>query len=137
LKQQPSDLSVVRQPALVANGDHDRMVPTKNTVDLDRRLPNSHLVIYPDAAHGGIFPDAPWWSEVLELVTLPVPEPDIGEILVGVHAADVNPVDAMNRESGLLAVREPQHAEHLVAGRISRQSAKTGPGKVVLTFPAS
>jgi pimeloyl-ACP methyl ester carboxylesterase len=53
--QQPADLSVIRQPTLVANGDNDRMVPTKNTLDLDRRLPNSELVIYPDAGHGGIF----------------------------------------------------------------------------------
>jgi pimeloyl-ACP methyl ester carboxylesterase len=51
----PADLSVIEQPVLVANGDHDRMVPTTNTVDLDRRLPNSELVIYPDAGHGGIF----------------------------------------------------------------------------------
>ena len=40
---------------LVANGDSDRMVPTSNSVDLARRLPNSDLVIYPDAGHGGIF----------------------------------------------------------------------------------
>ena len=50
-----SDLSVVRQPVLVANGESDRMVPTKNSVDLARRLPHSELVIYPDAGHGGIF----------------------------------------------------------------------------------
>ena len=25
------------------------------TFELDRRLPNSHLVIYPDAGHGGVF----------------------------------------------------------------------------------
>ncbi len=31
------------------------MVPTKSTVDLDRRLPNSQLVLYPDAGHGGVF----------------------------------------------------------------------------------
>jgi pimeloyl-ACP methyl ester carboxylesterase len=31
------------------------MVPSKNTVDLDRRLPDSHLVLYPDAGHGGVF----------------------------------------------------------------------------------
>ena len=31
------------------------MVPTQNSVDLARRLPNSDLVIYPDAGHGGIF----------------------------------------------------------------------------------
>ena len=51
----PADLSVVKQPALVANGDADRMVSTPNTHDLARRLPNSTLIIYPDAGHGGIF----------------------------------------------------------------------------------
>jgi len=30
-------------------------VPTTNTVDLDRRLSNSQLVLYPDAGHGGVF----------------------------------------------------------------------------------
>jgi pimeloyl-ACP methyl ester carboxylesterase len=54
-RREPADLSVIEQPVLVANGDHDRMVPTTNTVDLDRRLPNSELVIYSDAGHGGIF----------------------------------------------------------------------------------
>ena len=53
--QQPSDLSTIHQPAFVVNGDHDRMVPTSNTVDLAKRLPNSELKIYPDAGHGGIF----------------------------------------------------------------------------------
>jgi pimeloyl-ACP methyl ester carboxylesterase len=52
---QPSDLSVIHQPVLVINGESDRMVPSKNTVDLDRRLPNSQLVLYPDAGHGGVF----------------------------------------------------------------------------------
>ncbi|MFJ9009467.1 alpha/beta fold hydrolase [Streptomyces canus] len=51
----PQDLSVIQQPVLVANGDDDRMVPTQNSVDLARRLPNAELVIYPDAGHGGIF----------------------------------------------------------------------------------
>ncbi|QMV12072.1 alpha/beta fold hydrolase [Streptomyces lincolnensis] len=51
----PQDLSVIKVPVLVANGDDDRMVPTSNTYDLDRRLPNSELVIYPDGGHGGIF----------------------------------------------------------------------------------
>lgn len=53
--QQPFDLSTIRQPVFVANGDHDRMVPTSNTVDLAQRLPHSELKIYPDAGHGGIF----------------------------------------------------------------------------------
>ena len=51
----PADLSVVKQPVLVVNGDADRMVPTPNTHDLAKRLPNSSLIIYPDAGHGGIF----------------------------------------------------------------------------------
>ena len=54
-QQQPTDLARIHQPVLVMNGDSDRMVPTKNTVDLHRRLPNSQLVIYPDAGHGGVF----------------------------------------------------------------------------------
>jgi pimeloyl-ACP methyl ester carboxylesterase len=54
-KQQPADLTSIHQPALVLNGESDRMVPTKNTVELDRRLPNSQLVVYPDAGHGGVF----------------------------------------------------------------------------------
>ena len=54
-QQKPADLASIHQPVLVLNGDRDKMVPTKNTVDLDRRLPNSQLVVYPDAGHGGVF----------------------------------------------------------------------------------
>jgi pimeloyl-ACP methyl ester carboxylesterase len=54
-KQKPADLSSIHQPVLVMNGESDRMVPSQNTVDLDRRLPNSQLVLYPDAGHGGVF----------------------------------------------------------------------------------
>ncbi len=53
--QPPTDLSRVRQRVFVANGDHDRMVPSQNSADLARRLPNATLTIYPDAGHGGIF----------------------------------------------------------------------------------
>ena len=53
--QAPDDLSRIHHPVLVANGDHDRMVPSSNSVDLARRLPNAELVIYEDAGHGGIF----------------------------------------------------------------------------------
>jgi pimeloyl-ACP methyl ester carboxylesterase len=42
-------------PVLVVNGESDKMVPSKNTVDLDQRLPISQLVVYPDAGHGGVF----------------------------------------------------------------------------------
>jgi len=51
----PQDLSGIQQPVLVANGDDDRMIPTPNSADMARRLPNAELVIYPDAGHGGIF----------------------------------------------------------------------------------
>lgn len=51
----PADLSVVKQPVLIVNGDDDRMVPTPNSRDLAKRLPNSQLIIYPDAGHGGVF----------------------------------------------------------------------------------
>jgi pimeloyl-ACP methyl ester carboxylesterase len=44
----PADLASIH-PVLLMNGDSDKMVPTTNTVDLHRRLPNSQLVIYPDA----------------------------------------------------------------------------------------
>jgi pimeloyl-ACP methyl ester carboxylesterase len=54
-QQTPTDLASIHQPVLVMNGDSDKMVPTKNTIDLHRRLPNSQLVIYPDAGHGGVF----------------------------------------------------------------------------------
>ena len=54
-RQQPSDLSGIRQPVLVANGDHDRMVPSSNSADLARRLPAATLTLYPDAGHGGVF----------------------------------------------------------------------------------
>jgi pimeloyl-ACP methyl ester carboxylesterase len=54
-EQTPADLASIHQPVLVINGESDRMVPTKNSVDLDRRLPNSQLVVYPDAGHGGVF----------------------------------------------------------------------------------
>jgi pimeloyl-ACP methyl ester carboxylesterase len=53
--QTPADLSVIKQPVLVANGESDRMVPSSNSVDLARRLPNSELILYKDAGHGGVF----------------------------------------------------------------------------------
>ena len=54
-RQRPADLSRIQHPVLVANGDHDKMVPSSNSVDLARRLPNAELVLYEDAGHGGVF----------------------------------------------------------------------------------
>ena len=54
-RSSPADLSKISQPTLIANGDHDRMVPTPLSQDLHRRIPGSQLVIYPNSGHGGIF----------------------------------------------------------------------------------
>lgn len=51
----PADLSRISQPTLIANGDHDRMVPSVLSEDLHRRIPGSQLIIYPNSGHGGIF----------------------------------------------------------------------------------
>jgi pimeloyl-ACP methyl ester carboxylesterase len=48
-------LAGITQPVLVANGDNDRMVGTKNSYLLAERLPNARLKIYPDAAHAFLF----------------------------------------------------------------------------------
>ena len=52
---EPSDLTGIQQPVLVANGEDDRMVPSSNSADLAQRLPHAQLILYPDAGHGGIF----------------------------------------------------------------------------------
>lgn len=54
-RQAPQDLGSINVPVLIANGDQDIMVPTDNSRDLARRIPNSQLIIYEDAGHGGIF----------------------------------------------------------------------------------
>jgi pimeloyl-ACP methyl ester carboxylesterase len=48
-------LAGITQPVLVAGGDNDRMVPTRNSHLLAERLPNAQLRIYPDAGHGFLF----------------------------------------------------------------------------------
>jgi NADPH:quinone reductase-like Zn-dependent oxidoreductase len=45
--------------------------------------------------------------EVLKLVTLPTPRPGVSEILIRVHAAAVNPIDAANRETGVFIGKPP------------------------------
>ena len=54
-RQAPQPLETIHKPVLVANGDHDIMVPSENSADLARRIPGAELVLYPDAGHGGIF----------------------------------------------------------------------------------
>lgn len=54
-RQSPQNLGGIRIPVLIANGDSDIMVPTSNSAELARRIPNATLIIYQDAGHGGIF----------------------------------------------------------------------------------
>lgn len=54
-RQAPQDLSRLNMPVLIANGDHDVMVPTLLSHDMARRFPHAELVIYDDAGHGGVF----------------------------------------------------------------------------------
>ena len=69
-RQEPADLTGIQQPVLVVNGEHDRMVPSSNSVDLARRLPNAELVpLYRDAGHGGLFQyHEEFVNEVLEFL---------------------------------------------------------------------
>jgi pimeloyl-ACP methyl ester carboxylesterase len=53
--QAPMDLASITHPVLVANGEDDRMLPTRSSFELAHRLPNASLRIYPDAGHGGVF----------------------------------------------------------------------------------
>jgi pimeloyl-ACP methyl ester carboxylesterase len=51
-------LQRIRQPVLVVNGKEDVMVPTINSYQLFRQLPNARLVLYPDSGHGALFQHA-------------------------------------------------------------------------------
>ena len=51
----PQDLSVIKQPVLIVNGEDDKMVPSSNSSALKNSIPNSKIILYKDAGHGGIF----------------------------------------------------------------------------------
>jgi pimeloyl-ACP methyl ester carboxylesterase len=51
----PAGLATLARPVLVVNGDDDTMLPTINSFELARALPDAELSIYPDSGHGGIF----------------------------------------------------------------------------------
>ncbi|MFI6429781.1 alpha/beta fold hydrolase [Rhodococcus oryzae] len=51
----PDDLSTIKVPVLVANGDHDLMVASEHSADMARRLPDAKLIVYPNSGHGGVF----------------------------------------------------------------------------------
>ena len=48
-------LELIDVPTLVANGEHDVMIPLQNTLTLADRIRDARLVVYPDANHGFLF----------------------------------------------------------------------------------
>jgi NADPH:quinone reductase-like Zn-dependent oxidoreductase len=62
--------------------------------------------------------------EVLKLVTLPVPEPSVSEILVRVHAASVNPIDGAQRQTGAFVGQPP----FVLGWDVSSTVEAVGPG---------
>jgi NADPH:quinone reductase-like Zn-dependent oxidoreductase len=65
--------------------------------------------------------------EVLKSVTVEVPQPGIGEILIHVHAASVNPADIMNRQTGVFSGKPPFVLGWDVSGTVEA----TGPGVTI------
>ncbi len=53
--QGAQDLSKIKQPVLIVNGENDKMVPISNSYDLKARISNSEIIVYKDSGHGGIF----------------------------------------------------------------------------------
>ncbi|MDB5141853.1 MAG: hypothetical protein JWQ66_566 [Mucilaginibacter sp.] len=49
------ELKYIKKPVLIANGKYDPSYPLKNSYVLEREIPNSKLIIYPDAGHGFLF----------------------------------------------------------------------------------
>ncbi|MEX5261555.1 NADP-dependent oxidoreductase [Kocuria sp. CPCC 205263] len=65
--------------------------------------------------------------EVLKPTTVQRPEPGMGEVLVRVHAASVNPVDGMNRQTGMFVGQPPFVLGWDLAGTVE----VTGPGVTI------
>ena len=63
-------LTNITAPALVANGDNDIMIPTRNSHLLGGFLPDATVTIYPDAGHGFLFQYAEQFAaQVLAFLT--------------------------------------------------------------------
>ncbi|RDW61384.1 alpha hydrolase-9 [Coleophoma crateriformis] len=54
-------------PVFVANGDNDTLLPTSNSVEAAKDLPNAHLHIYPDSGHGFLFQYAELFAKHVDL----------------------------------------------------------------------
>jgi pimeloyl-ACP methyl ester carboxylesterase len=54
-KEAYKELSRIKQPSLVVNGNNDIMFPTINSYNLFQHLPNARLSLYSDSGHGAIY----------------------------------------------------------------------------------
>jgi pimeloyl-ACP methyl ester carboxylesterase len=61
-----SRLGELRQPALVANGQRDRMVHPYNSYVMSQDMPNAKLVLYPDSGHAFHFQHVESFSEEVD-----------------------------------------------------------------------
>jgi pimeloyl-ACP methyl ester carboxylesterase len=50
-----AELSGIRHPTLVVNGNDDIMIPTINSYNLSQKISGAQLIIYPDSGHGALF----------------------------------------------------------------------------------
>ncbi|KAH6683457.1 Alpha/Beta hydrolase protein [Halenospora varia] len=57
----------IAMPVFVANGDNDLLVPTENSVEVARILPNAHLHIYPNSGHGFLYEHAELFAKHIDL----------------------------------------------------------------------
>jgi pimeloyl-ACP methyl ester carboxylesterase len=48
-------LGDIRLPTLIVQGSNDLIIPTMNSYVLQQKLPNAHLIVYPDANHGSFY----------------------------------------------------------------------------------
>lgn len=54
-KAEQDDLKFITMPTLIVNGDKDMMIPTENSIEMDKKISNSKLILYPNSGHGSIF----------------------------------------------------------------------------------
>lgn len=64
-KAEEDNLSFIKQPTLIVNGDNDMQVPTENSLVMHKKIVNSKLIIYKNSGHGSIFQKAEGFSQEL------------------------------------------------------------------------
>jgi pimeloyl-ACP methyl ester carboxylesterase len=57
----------LNMPILVANGDNDLLIPTSNSIELAKILPNAQLHIYPNSGHGFLYQYAVAFAKQIDL----------------------------------------------------------------------